>query len=147
MENDSGDRSIQVQDGENNDSREKSPIPVSQERHRNEEKDSLANRKQESQSRVTKRKKKSRKRKVSTSEETRKRKFLPAKKKKKANIGDIINRHCHLPQLPAIQVPMRNHIMTGLKLSPKMKILNGNCPKVWPITQTNILKSTFQRTV
>ena len=58
MENDSGDRSIQVQDGENNDSGEQSPIPFSQERHRNEEKDSLANRKQEPQSRVTKRKKK-----------------------------------------------------------------------------------------
>ena len=69
MENDSGDRSNQVQDGENSGSGEQSPIPVSQERRRNEEKDSLANRKQESQSRVTKRKKKSRKWKVSTSEE------------------------------------------------------------------------------
>ena len=48
---------------------ERSPTPVSQERYRNEEKDSLANRKQESQSRVTKRMKKSRKRKVSTSGE------------------------------------------------------------------------------
>ena len=69
MDNDSGDRSIPVQTGEHNDSGEQSPTPVSQERHRNEEKDSLANRKQESQSRVTKRKKKSRKRKVSTSGE------------------------------------------------------------------------------
>ena len=69
MENDSGDRSIQVQDGENNDSGKQSHIPVSRERHRNEEKYSLTNRKQESQSRVTKRKKKCRKRKVSTSEE------------------------------------------------------------------------------
>ena len=58
MENDSGDRFIPVQDGENNGSGEQSPTPVSQEIHRNEEKDSLANRKQESQSRVTKRKKK-----------------------------------------------------------------------------------------
>ena len=66
QDKDSEDRSIQVKDGENNDSGKQSPILVSQERHRNEEKDSLANRKQESQSRVTKRKKKSRKRKVST---------------------------------------------------------------------------------
>ena len=36
MGNDSGDRSIQKQDGENNDSVEESPVPVSQERHRNE---------------------------------------------------------------------------------------------------------------
>ena len=57
MDNDSGNRSIPVQDDENNDSGEQSPIPVSQERHRNEEKDSLANKKQESQSRVTKKKK------------------------------------------------------------------------------------------
>ena len=56
-------------DGEKNDSREQSPIPFSQERHGNEEKDSLANRKQESQNRVTKRKKKSSKWKVSTSGE------------------------------------------------------------------------------
>ena len=69
------------------------------------------------------------------------------KRKRKPNIADIINRHRHLPQLPAIQVPMRNRIMTGLKLSLKMKNLNGNYPKVWLITQTNILKSTFQRIV
>ena len=61
MDIDSGDRSDQVQDDENNDSREQSHIPVSLERYRNEEKDSLANRKQESQSRVTKMKKKSQK--------------------------------------------------------------------------------------
>ena len=83
MENDSGNRFIQVQDGENNDSGEKSPIPVSQERHRNEEKDSLANRKQEYQSRVTKRKKKCRKRIVSNSAEEPD-SPPPAKKKKKA---------------------------------------------------------------
>ena len=152
MENDSGERSIQVQDAENNDSGEQSPTPVSQERHRNEEKDSLANRKQESQSRVTKRKKKSRKRKVSTSEEDSDYSSTdyssPAKKKKrKPNIGDIINRHRNLPQMPAIQVPMRNRIMAGLKLSLKMKNLNGNYAKVRPITQINILKSTFQRIV
>ena len=47
MDNNSGDRSIPVQDGENNDSGEQSPISISQERHRNEEKDSLANRKKE----------------------------------------------------------------------------------------------------
>ena len=41
-------------DGENNDSGEQSPIPISLERHRNEEKDSLAKKKQEFQSRVTK---------------------------------------------------------------------------------------------
>ena len=57
MDNDSGDRSIAVQDCENNDSGERSRISVSQERHRNEEKGFLANRKQESQSRVIKRKK------------------------------------------------------------------------------------------
>ena len=57
MDNDSGDRSSQVQDGENNDSGEQSPIHVSQERHKNEEKDSLANRKQESPSRVKKKEK------------------------------------------------------------------------------------------
>ena len=57
MDNDSGNRFIPVQDGENNDSGEQSPIPVSQERHRNEEKDSLTNKKQESQNRVTKKKK------------------------------------------------------------------------------------------
>ena len=58
MDNDSGDRSIPVLDRENNDSSEQSPTHVSQKKHRNEDKDSLANRKQESQSRVTKRKKK-----------------------------------------------------------------------------------------
>ena len=58
MDTDSGDSSIPVQVDENNDSGEQSPTPVSQERHRNEEKDSSANRKQESQGRVTKRKKK-----------------------------------------------------------------------------------------
>ena len=85
MDNDSGDISIPVQDCENSNSGEESPTPVSQERHRNEEKDSLANRKQESQSRVTKRKKKSRKRKVSTSGEDSDSSSTdsPAKKKKK----------------------------------------------------------------
>ena len=58
IDNDSGDRSNQAQDGENNDSGEQSPVLVSLERHRNEEKDSLANRKQEFQSRVANRKKK-----------------------------------------------------------------------------------------
>ena len=88
MGNNSGDRSNQVQDSENNGSGEQSPIPVSQERHRNDEKDSLANRKHESQSKVTKRKKKSRKRKVSTSGEDPDSSSTdfssPAKKKKKA---------------------------------------------------------------
>ena len=56
--NDSGNRSIPVQEGENNDIGEQIPTHVSQERHRNKEKDSLANRKQESQSRVTKKKRK-----------------------------------------------------------------------------------------
>ena len=46
MDIDSGDRSDQVQDGEKNDSREQTHIPVSLERYTNEEKDSLANRKQ-----------------------------------------------------------------------------------------------------
>ena len=146
MGNDSGDRSIQVQDGENNDSRELSF--VSQERHKNEGKDSLANRKQESQSTVTKRKK-SRKQKVSSSGEV----FnwlkklstdssSQANKKKKAK-----RRRHHLPQLPAMQVSMKNHVMAGLALSQKMKNLNGNYPKAWPTTQTNILRSTFQKIV
>ena len=120
MENDSGDKSNQVQDGENNESRKQSPIPVSQVSHRNEEKDSLANMKQESQSRVTKRKKKSRKRKVSTSakdSDSSSTDSFSTAKKKNPNAGDIINRHRQLPPLPAIQVPMRNSIMTGLKLS------------------------------
>ena len=80
-----------------------------------EEKDSLANRKEESQSKVTKRKKK----KVGNG------KFLleekihilrqltvlhQQKRKRKPNVGDIINQHRHLFQLPAIQVPMRNRI-------------------------------------
>lgn len=58
--------SNQVQDYENNESAEQSLILLSLERHRGEEKDSLAKRKQESPSRVTKIKKKSRKWKVST---------------------------------------------------------------------------------
>ena len=125
MDNDSGDRSIQVQDGENNDSRKQSPIPA---RHRNEKKDSLANKKQESQSRAIKRKKKSRKRKVSTSKEDLD--SLPSDYYTSSNVGDSINRHRHFPRLPVIQVPTRNHIMTGFKLSLKMKILNGNYSKV-----------------
>ena len=124
MINDSGDTSNQVQDGENNDSGEQSPILIGLGRHRNEEKDSLANRKQESQSRVTKRKKKSGKRKVSTSREDSD--FSSTER----NVSDITDRHRHLPQLPTIQVPMRNHIMLDLKLSLKMKNLNGNYPKV-----------------
>ena len=145
------DNDIPVQDGENNDSREQIPTPVSQERNRNEEKDSLANRKQESQSKVTKSKKKSRKRKVSTSGEDSDSCQLTLlhqqKRKRNPNVDDIINRHRHLPQLPAIQAPMRNRIMTGLKLSEKTRNLNGNYPKVRPTTQTNILISTFQRLV
>ena len=69
MDKDSEDRSIPVQDGENNDSWKRSPISVKRKgrrndtemrrhRHRNKEKDFLAYRKQESQSKVTKRKKK-----------------------------------------------------------------------------------------
>ena len=68
-------------------------------------------------------------------------------RKRKPNIDDITNRHCHLSQLPAILVPMRNRITIGLKLSLKMTNLNGNYPKVWPTTQTNILKSKIQRSV
>ena len=87
MDEDSGNRSFQVQDGENNDSRKKSSIPASQERHRNEEKDYLANKKQECQSRLTKRKKKSRKWKVPTTEEDSDSLLTdyssPARKKKK----------------------------------------------------------------
>ena len=145
------DNDIPVQDGENNDSREQIPTHVSQERNRNEEKDSLANRKQESQSKVTKRKKKSRKRKVSTSVDDSDSCQLTLlhqqERKRNPNVDDIINLHRHLPQLPTIQVLMRNRIMTGLKLSEKTRNLNGNYPKVRPTTQTNILISTFQRLV
>ena len=147
MDNDSN----QVQDYENNDSAEQSLILLSLERHRSEEKDSLAKRKQESQSRVTKRKKKSRKRKVSTNAKDWGSSSIDSSlppKKRKPNVSDIIiNRHRHLFQLPVIQVLMRKQIMTGLKLSLKMKNLNGNYPKVWPTTQRNILKSTIQRIV
>ena len=67
------------------------------------------------------------------------------KRKRRPNVGDNINRHCQIPRLSAIQTPMRNRIMTGLKLLLKMKNLSGSYPKVWLITQTNIFKSTFQR--
>ena len=117
---------------------EQSPIPVSLERHRNEKKDYLAKKKQESQSRVTKGKIKNRKRKVSTSGDDSDSQSIDssslAEGKRKPNIGDTINQHCHLFRLPAIQVQMMNSIMTGLKLSLKMKTLNGNYPKVRPIT-------------
>ena len=141
MDNDSGDRSSQVQDGENNDSGEQSPFHVSQERHKNEEKDSLANRKQESPSRVKKKRKRVENGKFLLVEKIQILHQLTLlhqqKRKRKANVSGIINRHRHLPQLPAIQVPMRNRIMAGFKLSLKMKNLNGNYPKVWPTTQTN----------
>ena len=131
IDNYSGDRSNQVQDGENNDSMEQSSIPVSQERHKNEEKDSLANRKQESQITVTK---KDRKREensklllVEKIQILRQLTLLrQQKRKRKPTVGDIINRHRNLPQLPAIQGQMRNRIITGSKLSLKMKNLNGN---------------------
>ena len=120
---------------------------------RNKEKISLANTRQESQRRVTKKKKKKRKwvenRKVFASGEDSD--FLStgsssqAKKKTKPHVGDIANRHRHLLQLPPIKVPLRNRIMIGLKLLLKMKNLNGNYLKVWPTTQANILKRTFQR--
>ena len=131
MDNDSGDRFNQVQDGENNDSGEQ--IPIILERHRNEEKDSLANRKQESQSRGAKRKKKIRKRKVSTSREIQifhqLTLLFQQKRKRKSIVGNIINRHRHLFQLSGIQIPMRNCIMIDLKLSLKIVNLNGNYPK------------------
>ena len=131
IDNYSGDRSNQVQDGENNDSMEQSSIPVSQERHKNEEKDSLANRKQESQITVTK---KDRKREensklllVEKIQILRQLTLLrQQKRKRKPTVGDIINRHRNLPQMPAIQGQMRNRIITGSKLSLKMKNLNGN---------------------
>ena len=67
------------------------------------------------------------------------------KRKRKPNVGNITNRNCHLPQLPAIQALMRNHRMISLKLPLKMKNWNWNYPKVSQTTQTNILNSTFQR--
>ena len=73
--------------------------------------------------------------------------FHKQKRKRKPNGGDIINQHRHLLQLPAIQVRMRNRIITGLKISPEMKNINGNHPKVSPTTQKTILKNTFQRIV
>ena len=129
MDNDSGDRSIAVQDCENNDSGERSRISVSQERHRNEEKDFLANRKQESQSRVIKRKKNVENGKfllLGKIQILRQLTLLHQQKKMKPNVIDIINRHRHLPQLLAIQVPMRNRIMAGLTLTQKMKNFNVN---------------------
>ena len=69
------------------------------------------------------------------------------KRKRNSNVGDIINRHRHLPQLPAIPVPIRNRIMADLNLSLKIKNLNENYPKVWPTTQTNILQSKLKRIV
>lgn len=73
----------------------KSPIPVSLEKHRNEEKDSLSKKKQESQGRVTKRNKMSRKRKDSTSGKIQILRQLTnlhqQKRKRKPNFGDIIN--------------------------------------------------------
>ena len=129
MDNDSGDRSIAVQDCENNDSGERSRISVSQERHRNEEKGFLANRKQESQSRVIKRKKNVENGKfllLGKIQILRQLTLLHQQKKMKPNVIDIINRHRHLPQLLAIQVPMRNRIMAGLTLTQKMKNFNVN---------------------
>ena len=70
---------------------------------------------------------------------------LQQKRKRKPNIGEITNRHLYLPRISAIQVPMRNYWMMGLKLSLKMNNLNGNYPDVWPTKQRNILKSKFQR--
>ena len=96
-----GDRSNQVQDGENNNNREQSSIPVSLEIYRNEGKDYLASRKQESQQSVTKRKKR-----------VKKGKFLIVEKihilyqltllhqqktKRKEKVPDITIRRCHLP--------------------------------------------------
>ena len=95
MENDSGDRSNQAQDCENNDTGELSPLLVSLERHKNEEKTSW----QESQSRVTKRQKKSRKRNVHTSGEdpdsSSTDSSSPAKKRK-PNVSNVTNRHHQL---------------------------------------------------
>ena len=96
-----GDRSNQVQDGENNNNREQSSIPVSLEIYRNEGKDYLASRKQESQQSVTKRKKR-----------VKKGKFLIVEKihilyqltllhqqktKRKEKVPDITIRRCRLP--------------------------------------------------
>ena len=108
---------------------EQSPIPLSQERQKNEEKDSLDNSKQESQIRVTKKERKREENsKLLLAEKIQILRQLTLlqqqKRKKKPNVGDIINRHRNLPQLPVIQV--RNRIITGSKLSLKMKNLNGN---------------------
>ena len=147
MDNDSGDRSIAVQDCENNDSGERSRISVSQERHRNEEKDFLANRKQESQSRVIKRKKKCRKRKVSTigkdSGSSSTDSSSPAKKNE-------AKRHRH-------NQPTSSSSSTASDSSTDEESHNGRfnintenekfqC-KLWPTTQTNILKSMFQKII
>ena len=119
-------------------------------KNRNEEKDPLANKKQECQSIVTKKKKKIRKWKVSTSEEcsdsSSKHYSSPAKKKKAKR-----RRH-HQPTSSSSSTASdssteSNRIMRCLKLSLKIKNLDRNYPKVWSITQTNILKSKFQRIV
>ena len=98
MDNDTGDRSNQLQNGENNDSRER--------KERVESGKFILVEKIHILRQLT---------------------LLHQKKRKRnSNVGEITNRHRHLSQLPAIQVSMRNHIVMGLKLSLKMKNLNGN---------------------
>ena len=146
MDNDSGDRSIPVQAGENNDSGEQSPTPVSQERHRNEEKDSLANRKQESQSRVTKRKKK-RKRKLSTSGEDSDSlstdSSLAAKKKKKAK------RRRHHQSTPSSSSTASNSSIDEESHNGRFKIITENEKFKWklPKSMANYANKYFEEYV
>ena len=134
MGNDSGDRSNQVQDGENDDNEQKNSNPVSLERHRNEEKDYLANRTIE-QMQIGKRMKKSRKQKVSTSGEDSKSlsndSSHPAKKKKKA-----IRRQDHQPT-PSSSSTASDSSSNEESWNDRFKIIienekkiNGNYPKV-----------------
>ena len=98
----------------------------------------MTNRKQEYQRRVTKRKKKCGKRKVSTSGEDSdslsNSSSLPAKKIKKAKRW---GHHQPTSSFSSIDSHSSTNVeshMIGLKLSLKMKNLNGNYPKLWPTT-------------
>ena len=146
MDNDSGDRSIPVQDGENNDSEEQSSILVSQEIHSNKEKDSLANRKQESQSRVTKRKKK-KKRKLSTSGEDSDSlsidSSLAAKKKKKAK------RRRHHQSTPSSSSTASNSSIDEESHNGRFKIITENEKFKWklPKSMANYANKYFEEYV
>ena len=144
MDNDSGDRSVPVQDNENNDSREQSPTPISQTRHRNEGKGSLPNRKQESQSRVIKRKKRSRKQKVSTSGEGSGSSSTDssslAKKKKKAKLQQ------HHQPTPSSSLTASNSSTDEESHNDRFKIITENEKFKWklPKSMANYTNKYFE---